>query len=99
VNSIIAGMERYFKSLVLISLAIVIIGLVIRIEHWPGAQITRLVAYAISLIYIFWALRDIYSSHKTRIVKILWTLGFILVPWITGLVYYYKEIRPKYLIK
>lgn len=93
-------MIKLYKTSLMISIAITIIGAMFKIMHWPGASLLLSFGLLISLIYIVIALIEIYKTEsKSLVEKILWLIGFIVFSWIVGLIYYIVEMKPKYKIK
>lgn len=84
----------------MISISITIFGAMFKIMHWPGTSVLLLSGLLLSLIYIVIGLIGIYKTKsKSLVEKFLWLLGFIVFPWIAGLIYYIVELKPKYKIK
>jgi len=83
----------YLTSLI-ISIAITLLGAIWKILHLPGASPILSFGLFIGLIYIVIALIEIFKTEsKTLLDKLLWLVGFILVSWITGLIYYNTEFK------
>ena len=79
------------------SLSVIIIGAMFKIQHWPGGGILLSIGLLTSLIYIIIGLIEIYKTeNKSLMEKLFWIIGFIIVPWIVGFIYYYSELKPKY---
>ncbi|MDD2798660.1 MAG: hypothetical protein PHV20_08725 [Bacteroidales bacterium] len=90
-------MIKLYKISLQVSLWIAIIGAMFRIMHFRGGMFLFYIASIISLIFLVIGLFEIYKTEsKTIIDKLLWTIGFLIFPWIIGLVYYYREMKPKY---
>lgn len=90
-------MIRLYKISLEISFSITITGAMFKIMHWPGASLLLSIGMFVSLIYIVIALVEIYKTDKSLIEKILWSFGFVVFSWLVGLIYYSKELKPKYL--
>jgi len=89
-------MIKFYKPSLIISLFITIIGAMFKIMHWPFASFLLTIGLIISLIYVVIALIEIHQTeNKTLIEKLLWLIGFVCLPWIVGLIYYYKELKSK----
>ena len=93
-------MIKLYKTSLIISLSVILIGAMFKIMHWPGGRFLLSIGLLISLIYIVIGLIEIYKTEsKTLFEKLLWLIGFIAFSWITGLIYYYSELKPKYKMK
>jgi hypothetical protein len=93
-------MIKIYKTSLIFSLVLTIIGAMFKIMHWPVASLLLSFGLLISLIYIVIGLMGIYKTeNKSLIEKILWLIGFIVFSWIIGLIYYYVELKPKYKVK
>jgi len=93
-------MIKLYKTSLMISIAITIIGAMFKIMHWPGASLLLSLGLLLSLIYIVIALIEIYKTEsKSLVEKVVWLIGFIVFSWIVGLIYYFVELKPKYKIK
>jgi len=91
---------KLYRTSLMISIAITIIGAMFKIMHWPGASLLLSLGLLLSLIYIVIALIEIYKTEsKSLVEKVLWLIGFIVFSWIVGLIYYFVELKPKYKIK
>ena len=88
-------MINIYKLTLIISFFATVVGAMFKIMHWPGASLLLNIGVVLSLVYILIALTNIYKSDKSIIEKILWLIGFISLSWITGLVFYFKEMRKK----
>jgi len=72
-----------------------IIGAMFKITHWANGNNFISAGLIASLGYIILGIRDVFSNQKTNLLtKLMWLIGFIFVPWITGLIYYpvFKKI-------
>lgn len=87
---------KFFRTSLLISTSLLIIGLLFKIMHWPGAGIMMGVAWLSAISFAFIGLQAIYKSSNALIEKFLWLIGFVFLPWIAGYLYYFVEVRPKY---
>jgi predicted membrane channel-forming protein YqfA (hemolysin III family) len=93
-------MFKLYKTSLIISIAVTIIGAMFKIMHWPEARLLLSLGLLLSLIYIVIALIEIYKTEsKTLVEKVVWLIGFIVFSWIVGLIYYFVELKPKYKIK
>lgn len=88
-------MIKLYKTSLAISLAVTIVGAMLKIQHWPGGRLLISIGLLISLIYIVIALVEIYKANKSLTEKLLWLVGFLMLSWIVGLIYYYSELKPK----
>lgn len=91
---------KLYKTSLMISIAITILGAMFKIMHWSSASLLLSFGLLISLIYIVIALIEIYKTEsKSLSEKFLWLIGFLLFSWIAGLKFYTIELKPKYKIK
>jgi len=71
-----------------LSITLVVTGLVLKIMHISAAQILIPFGLFFTLVYATIALYEIYKSDKITLdEKLMWTVGFISVCTITGLLY------------
>ena len=77
-----------YKLSLFISIALIVIGAVFRIQHWPQGSNLIMIGGAASLAFIFLGAKDVLSNQKeSAIVKIMWMVGFIFLSWVTGATY------------
>ena len=89
-------MIKLYKTSFMLSLSVIIIGAIFKIQHWPGAEILLSIGLLINLIYIIIGLIEVYKTNdKPFIEKLFWLLGFIMTPWIIAVIYYFIELKPK----
>ena len=82
---------KMYKFSLLLSILVIIIGAMFKIQHWPLASYLISIGLLISLIYIVIGLIDIYKNDSKMLSeKLMWVTGFLIFPMITGLVYYYR---------
>jgi len=84
-------MIKLYKTSLMISLSVLIIGAMFKIQHWPGGRLLLSIGLLISLIYIVIGLIEIYKTESKSL--------FEKLSWIIGLIYYYSELKPKYKMK
>ena len=89
--------SNLFKPTFLLSLLIGLIGAALKIMHLPGGQIFITISVALTVVYVVCGLYEIYGSNRiTMNEKVMWTIGFILLSTITGLLYFFIG-RPRIL--
>lgn len=77
-----------------ISIAILIVGFLFKIQHYPGGNMLMIIGYILSIVYIVIALYDIFISNEIDLLeKGAWLIGFILITPITGLYYYFTMMK------
>ncbi|HXH99115.1 MAG TPA: hypothetical protein VNI52_02515 [Sphingobacteriaceae bacterium] len=86
-----------FKPAFLLSLLVGIIGSFFKIMHLPGLIGFIIIGVVLTLVYIVSGLYEVYGSGKiSKNEKVMWTIGFILFSFITGLLYLFMG-RPRIL--
>ena len=89
--------SNLFKPAFLLSLLIGLIGAALKIMHLPGGQIFIVISVVFTVVYVICGLYEIYGSNRiTMNEKVMWTIGFILLSTITGLLYFFIG-RPRIL--
>lgn len=82
---------KLYKFSLLLSIPVIIIGALFKIQHWPSASLIMSIGLFISLIYIVIGLIDVYKNdNKMLPEKLMWLIGFLMIPMITGLIYYLR---------
>ena len=82
---------KLYKFSLLLSIPAIIIGALFKIQHWPSSSLIMLIGLFISLIYIVIGLIDVYKNdNKMLPEKLMWLIGFLMIPMITGLIYYLR---------
>ena len=77
-----------YKIALFLSITLVVTGLVLKIMHISAAQILIPLGLFFTLVHAIIALYEIYKSDKITLdEKLMWTVGFISVCTITGLLY------------
>ena len=85
---------RLFRICLKISLAFLMSGLLFKIMHWPAANVLISITYAISIIYVVIGVTETYQdNHKELPEKGMWSVGFLFLTPISGIVYYLSEIK------
>ena len=91
-----------FKLVFLISLTLVFAKYLCKYLNLPGQSLFTFINLPFMAIYIVLALKEIYNSNRVNLIeKIMWTIGFIGLGWIPGLIYLLfarKRILRKYKI-
>lgn len=83
-----------YKKSLFFSASVLMIGALFRIMHWPYADLLLGISFVLSLGYILIGLLQVLrSTYWSFIEKFFWTLGFLLLPLIVGLIYYNIVIK------
>ncbi|MBS1487163.1 MAG: hypothetical protein JST43_06195 [Bacteroidetes bacterium] len=78
---------QYTISLI-VSFALTVIGAMFKIVHWEGSSSLLSAGLICGLPFIYLGITDVYQNKKQELlVKLMWTVGFIFISSITGLVY------------
>jgi hypothetical protein len=87
-------MKQLYKTFLILSALITVIGALFKIQHWPAGSLLISVGLLLCLVYIIIALIQLFESkEKSLLEKLLWLIGFIALTWIAGIVYYFVEIK------
>ena len=88
-------MKLYLPSL-LVSIILSFLGAIFKMKHYPGAGFMLQGALLVSFVYIVLGIINVWGrTDKGIINKVLWTVGFLLFSWVSGLIYYIKELKQK----
>jgi hypothetical protein len=80
----------YLFSLIL-SVGASILGAFLKVLHLPGASFVLGAGLALSLVYIFIGLHNVFTNRRIVLAeKIMWLVGFLFLNWIAGIVYYVR---------
>ena len=83
--------NKLYKFSLFLSIPVIIIGALFKIQHWPLSSLIMSIGLLISLIYIVIGLIDVYKNdNKMLPEKLMWLIGFLMLPMITGLIYYLR---------
>lgn len=86
---------RLYKFALILSLVATITGAMFKIQHWPGSSLLLSIGVFTSLIYIVIGLFEIYKTEsKSVIEKLFWLVVFVVFSPLTGLIYYFSELKP-----
>lgn len=89
-------MLMIYKASLFLNIFFSIIGAMFKIQHWPYGSRLVLFGMVLALPYIIIALKRIFESRDKSIhEKLLWLIGLIILSWITGIIYYYRELKRK----
>ncbi|MBS1490974.1 MAG: PLDc N-terminal domain-containing protein [Bacteroidetes bacterium] len=70
------------------SLLVYIVAALYKVMYWPGANVLFSAGVILGLPFVYLGIIDVYQNTKREpLVKLLWTLGFIFLSVITGIVY------------
>lgn len=77
------------KTSFIISFIITLIGAYLKITHSQGAETLLIVGVITTLIFIVSAIYEVWTSKRIdHTEKTMWTIAFILMSGVTGLVYF-----------
>ena len=86
-----------FKPTFLLSLLAMLTAAFLKIMHLPGGKIFIVISVLLTAVWVVSALYEIYGSKRiTMQEKIMWTIGFLLLSILTGLLYFFIG-RPRVL--
>ncbi len=73
-----------------------LLGLFYHFQQHPGAGDILGTALLISLYWFIMGLAGVLrSGHLSPAAKVLWVAAFLIVSWLAGVVWYFREIRPR----
>jgi hypothetical protein len=82
---------KLYKFSLLLSIPVIFIGALFKIQHWALSSLIMSIGLLISLFYIVIGLIDVYENdNKMLPEKLMWVVGFLIIPMITGLIYYLR---------
>ena len=85
---------RLYRISLNFSLAILMIGFCFKVMHWPGGNALMSTAYALSIIYVVIGVMETFQDEtKEMLEKGAWLIGFLFLTPITGIVYYFTQIK------
>jgi hypothetical protein len=77
-----------FKPIFLLSLTLVFVQYFTKYLDLPGRNTLTFINLPFVVAYIVMALKEIYTSNRVNMIeKIMWTIGFIGLNWLVGLIY------------
>jgi len=77
-----------FKPVFLFSLTLVFVQYFTKYMDLPGRNSLTFINLPFIVTFIVLALKEIYSSTRVKMAeKIMWTIGFIGLNWLVGLIY------------
>ena len=80
-----------FKVALIITVVFSLLGVFFRISHYPYGKLLLAISFIASLVFIVLGLIDVIDNERSKIhEKIMWTIGFIFLSWIAGILYYPK---------
>ena len=87
---------RLYRIFLNFSLAFLMIGFLFRIMHWQGGSAFISIAYVLSIVYVVIGVVETFQDEqKEMLEKGAWLIGFLFLTPITGIVYYFTEIKKK----
>ena len=89
-------MKKYqlYRLSLNISIAILLVGFLFKIQHWPGGNLMMTIGWILSLVYTVIALYEIFLNEEISLFeKGGWLIGFLILTPITGLFYYFSNIK------
>ena len=80
-----------FKVALIVTVVFNLLGILFKISHYPYQSLLLSISIITSLIFIILGLIDVFKNNNSMSYeKIMWTVGFIFLSWIAGLLYYSK---------
>lgn len=80
-----------FKVALIVTVVFNLLGTFFKISHYPHGSLLISISVITSLVFIILGLIDVYKDNNPKpYEKIMWTVGFIFLSWIAGLLYYSK---------
>ena len=77
-----------------LSVLLTIIGAWLKITHVQGAEEFLIISLLASAVFLFVFISDVQRSpYVNRSEKFMWTIGFIFMGWLAGLLYLIKYRR------
>jgi len=72
-----------------IGLASILVGAMLKLSHIQHAKPFLVIGILLSIVYLTMSLREIWTSIRVnKEEKIIWTIAFILMNTLTGLIYF-----------
>jgi hypothetical protein len=80
-----------FKVSLIITIVFNLLGTYFKIAHYPYGNMLIWIGIIASLGFIISGLADVFKNENSRpMEKLMWTVGFIFLSFIAGLLYYPK---------
>jgi ABC-type polysaccharide/polyol phosphate export permease len=80
-----------FKVSLILTIVLNVLGAYFKIAHYPHGTLLLSVSFIASLVFVISGLIDVFKNDNCKThEKIMWTVGFIFLSWIAGLLYYPK---------
>ena len=80
-----------FRLSLIFTIILNLLGAYFKISHYPGGTTILSISLISSLVFVFLGLTDMFKNENYKTLeKVMWTIGFIFLSWITGLLYYSK---------
>ena len=76
-----------------IGTALVIIGVMLKIQHYAWANELFTVGYLIFMVFWIRLLVEIFRIDESMVYKMIWTIIVLVVPIIGAWIYYHLEFR------
>ena len=87
-------MIKLYKTSLILSIIFIIIGAIFKIQHYPGGGTLLTTGITISAIYMTIGIYTLYKNKGlSNIQKLSWIICFFLFSWLTGVTYYFIELR------
>lgn len=78
------------KTSFLLSFITTLVGAYLKITHFKGAETLLIIGIIITLIFIVSAIYEVRTSNRIDSTeKTMWTIAFIFMSGLTGLVYFF----------
>jgi Na+-transporting NADH:ubiquinone oxidoreductase subunit NqrB len=85
-----------YRILLNIGVSVLLVAFLFRIMHWPGGTFLWNISYFLTIAYVIVGIIIVLKDQgKEALEKGAWTIGFILLPPIIGIIYYHLEMKRK----
>ncbi|MEK8179467.1 hypothetical protein WMW71_03860 [Flavobacterium buctense] len=82
------NLDKIVTTSFILSFIATIIGALFKIMHWPGASMLLIIGLLSLAVFVITALYEVYNSKTINSSeKLMWTIGFLCLGSIAGLVY------------
>lgn len=84
---------KVFTIALLISIPFTIAGALFKLLHWPGATVAMILSLLPTLVYMILGIALSVRNTRDTLEKLMWIIGFLAIPMVTGLVFYFTFRR------
>ncbi|MBP6557716.1 MAG: hypothetical protein KAX93_00420 [Flavobacterium sp.] len=82
------NLDKIVTTSFILSFIVTIIGALFKIMHWPGASMLLIIGLLSLAVFVITALYEVHNSKTINSSeKLMWTIGFLFLGSIAGLVY------------